>query len=196
MGVEIVSRQIRDSSDPGGRAYYLNGSQFYRETMPRNGQIWSRTNALSSGVMHHTAIVLYAGDVVTKIGFASGATAAVSPTAWWFALYSNASTPALLAQTADQTSTAWAADTIKEVSLSSQQTITQSGVYYITLCMTAGTPISTIGFDANNGANAGLAGPTGVKRLAGTSGSALGGTAPATIASVTASRYVNYGWVL
>ena len=196
MGVEIVSRQVLDSSDPGGRAYHLNGSQFYRETMPRNGQIWSRTNALSSGVMHHTAIVLYAGDVVTKVGFASGSTAAVSPTAWWFALYSNASTPALLAQTADQTTTAWAADTIKEVALSSPQTITQSGVYYITLCMTAGTPISTIGFDANNGANAGLAGPTGVKRLSGTSGSALGGTAPATITSVTASRYVNYGWVL
>ena len=196
MGIVITSAEVKDPNDPGGPAYYLNGSKFYRETMPRNGQIWSRTNALSSGVMHHTAIVLYAGDVVTKIGFASGATAAVSPTAWWFALYSNASTPALLAQTADQTSTAWAADTIKEVSLSSQQTITQSGVYYIALCMTAGTPISTIGFDANNGANAGLSGPTGVKRLAGTSGSALGGTAPATITSVTASRYVNYGWVL
>lgn len=196
MSILFNNPQVRTESDPGGSAYYLNGSQFMRETMPRNGQIWSRTNALSSGVMHHTAIVLYAGDVVTKIGFASGSTAAVSPTAWWFALYSNASTPALLAQTADQTTTAWAADTVKEVNLSSAQTITQSGLYYIALCMTAGTPISTIGFDANNGANAGLAGPTGVKRLAGTSGSALGATAPATITSVTASRYVNYGWVL
>jgi hypothetical protein len=42
----------------------------------------------------------------------------------------HSTTPALLAQTADQTSTAWAANTAKTVALATAQRVTSSGVYY------------------------------------------------------------------
>ena len=48
-----------------------------------------------------------------------GGTAANTPTNWWFALYDDSATPALLRQTADQTSTAWAANTAKTVAADS-----------------------------------------------------------------------------
>lgn len=196
MGVEIVPKQVRASTDPGGPDYYLNGGTFIRETMPRSTGSWANTVSLGgSGVMLHAAIVLYAGDVVTKVGFMSGNTAANLPTAGFFALYSSAATPALIAQSADLGSGAWASLTPREVSLSAPQTITSTGVYYIAVSITATTPPTLIGLDNTSSAvNAPVA--TGSKRLSGTSGSTLGGTAPATIASPSASRFIPYGWVL
>jgi len=140
-------------------------------------------SALTTQVMLSVALPLQPGDVVTSLTFKSGATAAGTPTNWWFALYSSAATPALLAQSADQTSTAWAANTVKTLALSSAQAITTAGVYYAAIMVKATTPPTLIG------ASVGLAGAAASilssKVLAQTSGSSLTDTAPATITSAT-----------
>ena len=76
-------------------------------------------------------VALQAGDVVSDVTFITGGTAAGSATAGFAALYSTASTPALLAQTADFGSTAHAANTAYTVTLATAQTITTAGIYYV-----------------------------------------------------------------
>lgn len=166
--------------------YWLDGAATLRKNMRRVDLAATDGNvaALATGVMTSVALYLEAGDTVTYLTFMSGTTAAGTPTAWWFALYSSASTPALLAQTADQTTTAWAANTAKTVALSTAQKITESGIYYAACMVTATTPPTLVGRTLHNAANAGAI-VSGQKVLARTSGSGLTTTAPATIASPT-----------
>jgi len=165
-------------------------STFFRNNQPRVGLYDSASDtgqvALATGVMTAVRIKLMAGDVITNISCRSGATAAGTPTAYWFALYSNAGTPALLAQTADQTSTAWAANTTKTLALSSAQTISTTGFYWVAIMVTATTPPSLLG-------TIGVA-PivTGEANLSVASGSSLTTTATATLASPTAKQFVPY----
>ena len=148
----------------------------YRPNIPR-WAVASNLSALTTQVMLSVALPLQAGDVVTNLTFKSGATAAGTPTNWWFALYDTAGT--LLAQSADQTTGAWAADTAKTLSLSTPQLIHSDGVYYAAVMVKATTPPTLIGAaiqaDASGGVLAGEA------VLARTSGSGLTATAPATI---------------
>ena len=87
------------------------------------------------------AVVSDGGDVISNITFVTGGTAAATPTAGFAALYSSATTPALLAQTADFGSTARAANTAYTVALATAQTITTPGVYYVVISFTAGTDV-------------------------------------------------------
>jgi hypothetical protein len=138
---------------------------------------------LTTQVMTAVALPLQPGDVVTNLTFKSGATAAGTPTNYWFALYSSATTPALLSQTADQTSTAWAANTVKTLALATPQPITVAGVYYAAIMVKATTPPTLLGASvALAGAAASILSS---KVLANTSGSSLTDTAPATIATPT-----------
>lgn len=166
-----------------GAAVDSSGLTMYRANMARIATV-TNVAALTTQVMLSTAIYLHAGDVVTNLTFMSATTAAGTPTNWWFALYSNASTPALLSQTADQTSTAWAANTAKTVALGAAQTITTSGVYYASVMVKAATPPTLAGVTVLNAANLGAV-VTSQKVVAETSGSALTDTAPSTIASPT-----------
>lgn len=172
--------------------FLLNGSP--AGMLEENFSRWACTTDLAgptTQVMTSVAVPLQAGHVVSNITFKSGATAADTPTNWFFALYSSASTPALLAQTADQTSTAWAANTAKTVALSAPQLITVPGVYYAAIMMKATATVSLIGRTvALAGASTGSV--TGQKVLAQTSGSGLTATAPATIATATTIALVPY----
>lgn len=189
----VVSQKAPSSA--GGDEFLRNGGSVIRSTIARTACASVGLTAGATGVMYSVGIPLYAGDVVTKIGFRSGSQAAVSPTNWFFALYDTASTPAKLGQTADQTSTAWAANTAMEVALTSPYTITSDGIYWLSVAMAAGTVINLTGAALGNAAIAtGVA--TGQKPLAQTSGSSLTETAPATITSGTASVSVAYAWVL
>lgn len=163
---------------------------FYRRNLPRVGLYDSASDtghvALATGVMTSVPIYLHAGDVITNISARSGATAAGTPTNYWFALYSSAATPALLSQSADQTSTAWAANTTKTLALAAAQTITASGIYWVGIMVTATTPptlLGSIGMPAV---------VTGERNLSQSSGSSLTATAPATIATPTAKHFVPY----
>ncbi len=156
----------------------------------RRTECGGNLSALTTQVMTSIALYLEAGEVVTNLTFCSATTAAGTPTNWWFALYSTAATPALLGQTADQTNTAWTANTAKTVALAAPYTVPTSGVYYAAVMVKATTPPTLLGASLN--ANASAAVVTGQKILALTSGSSLTDTAPATIASATTVATVPY----
>jgi hypothetical protein len=185
------SAALRASAATRG-TFLLNGSPtgVQRSNLDRR-YLTSNLSALTTQVLLSTAIELEAGDVVTNLTFVSGATAAGTPANWWFALYSSAATPALLSQSADQTSTAWAANTAKTLALAAPQTITTSGVYYAAIMVKAATPPTLAGVAVENAAVAGAV-ITGQAVLAQTSGSSLTTTAPATVASPTTVANVPY----
>lgn len=141
------------------------------------------TDPLTTQVMLSVGVPLQVGDLVSNITFKSGATAADTPTNWWFALYSSASTPALVGQTADQTSTAWAANTVKTLALTSAYRVPSTGIYYAALMVKATDLPSLVG--ASVGIAGAAASVLSSKVLAQTSGSSLTDTAPATIATPT-----------
>lgn len=139
------------------------------------------TAALTTQVMTSVWVPWQTGDLITNVTFMSGATAAGTPTNWWFALYNGAGT--LLAQTADQLTAAWAADTVKTLALATAQRPTAAAGVYAAIMVKATTVPTLVGRTLARAACAGaiLSGPV----LAQTSGSALTTTAPGTIASPT-----------
>lgn len=158
---------------------------YYRKNLHRVG-LTDVAAALTTQIMVSVPIWLNAGDTVTNLTFCAGATGAGTPTNYWFALYSTAATPALLAQSADQTSTAWAANTGKTLALATPQKINFGGLYSAAIMVKATTVPSLL---------CALAAPvvvTGELALAQSSGSALTATAPATIATPTAQFAVPY----
>jgi len=158
------------------------------ETHSRATVTHANTAGLTSGQLRLVAIHLNAGTVVTNITFMSGTQAAVAPTAWWFALYSSGLV--LRGQTADQTSTAWAANTAKTVALTTPYTITSTGLHYLGLCMVAGTPISMM-CAASSGVGPLALSPI----LAATSSGSLTTTAPDPAGALTAATGLNYAYV-
>ncbi|MEC3977898.1 hypothetical protein [Amycolatopsis sp. H20-H5] len=155
---------------------------FHRANLPRVGL--DDEAALSSGVMTAVAVWLNAGDLVTSLSFISGGTALAGGTNHWFALYSNAATPGLLAQSAPQGAAAWAADTAKTLGLAVPQRIASSGIYWAA-CMVAAATVPTL--VGTIGAKPVLGGEG---NLAVTSGSALAALAAATLAAPTFNRTV------
>lgn len=173
-------------------AWLLGGSPsgVLRENMDRR-YLSGNLAALTTQIMTSVALPLDAGDVVTNLTFLSGGTAAGTPTNWWFALYDDSATPALIAQSADQTSTAWAANTAKTLALSAAYKVPRPGIYYAAVMVKATTVPTLAGFTLENAAAAGAV-VSGQKVLAQTSGSSLTDTAPATIASPTTVATVPY----
>lgn len=162
----------------------FNGGLVIRESLPGRQGSLSDLAVLTTQVMASVAVPFIAGDVITNIAFRSGATAAGTPTNWWFALYDLAGN--LLNQSADQLTAAWAANTTKTLALALPQTIRFNGIGYAAVMVKATTPPSLVGqttFDATM--STGLV--TGQKILAQTSGSSLVAAAPATIATPTAT---------
>jgi hypothetical protein len=120
------------------------------ETMPR--EICPEVNTVAptaSGTLFLQAIYLTAGQLVSNITISSATTAAGTPTNYFFALYSGAR--ALLAVSANQTTTAWAANTVKTLAMTTPYRVPTSGLYYIGIMMTATTIITTKGGTAKTG---------------------------------------------
>ncbi len=138
--------------------------------------------ATTTDVAIGTRIFLRKGDVVTNLTFVSGATAAGTPTHWFHALYDPDG--ALLKQSADQLTAAWAANTAKKLALSTPQTITVDGWHIAATAMTATTVQTLIGNAPIVTASGAV--HTGSKPLGFTFGSALAGVAPATTGTQTA----------
>lgn len=172
-----------------GTDYLLEGSPSgVRVSNMRQLDCNSDLGALTTAVLTSVAVPVQTGEVITSITFKSGATPAGTPLNWWFALYSPAG--ALLAQTADQATAAWAANTVKTLDLATAQRASAAGVYYVGIMVKATTPPTLIGHDV------GLAGAADAilssKVLAQTSGSGLTTTAPATIATPTTIKQVPF----
>ena len=127
-----------------GRDYYMRSSTILGETISRQGQINS-AYSMVSGTLQMTAMYLPANVTVGHLATCSSA-AITTPTHWWFGLYD--SNRVQLAITADQTTTAWAANTYLPLAIatialgaSATFTTTYTGLYYFGIMVAAsGSP--------------------------------------------------------
>lgn len=106
-------------------------------TFPRAGTPMIGSALLVSGRLHLVAIDLPAGTPLTSITFVSSTVAAGTPLNQWFALYSSAL--ALLRQTVDDGTAAWAVSTAKTLALTSGFTTTATGLHYLGVMVNATT---------------------------------------------------------
>jgi hypothetical protein len=104
----------------------------------------------TSGTLYLVPIWLPRGAVISNLTFVSGGTAAVTPTNWWFSLHD--SSRKALARTADQTTAAWAANTVMTKAIAqttagsaSSYTTTYTGLHYLGVMVKATTQPSLVG---------------------------------------------------
>jgi len=115
------------------------------ETCPRY-LTGTATTAPTSGTLYLSLIWLPAGLTVSNIAITC-ATAFTSPTNQFFALYSAfpQSNPVLLAQSANQTTTAWAANTRKQLAMTAPYKVGTAGWFYVGVMVTATTMGTLVG---------------------------------------------------
>jgi hypothetical protein len=152
--------------------YVLSGALY--ETFDRCLCDEVNTALLSSGRLSLVAIYLPAGTTVNSISFWSATTAAGTPTNQIFGLYDSSFN--LLRSTTNDTTTAWAANSRKTLSLTSSFTTTYSGIHYLGLMVTA-TTVPTI---KGNTAKVGGQLSAGAPSMGGTSNTGLTTALPAT----------------
>lgn len=158
------------------------------ETMPRETCPEVNTVApTASGTLFLQAIYLQAGQLVSNITMSTATTAAGTPTHYWFALYGGGTAPALLAQSADQTSTAWAATTVKTLAMTTPYRVPTSGLYYIGIAMVATTVCTLKGGTARTGGQLASVAPI----IAGASSTGLTTALPNPAAAITANSLVS-----
>lgn len=160
------------------------------ETIPRS--ICTETNTVAptaSGTLFMMAIYLTAGQLVSNITISSATTAAGTPTNYFFALYSAAR--ALRAVSANQTTTAWAANTVKTLAMTTPYRVPVSGLYYIGFMMTATTIITTKGNTAKTGGQLASTAPI----LHGASSTGLTTSMPDPAAAITGGLVTMYAAV-
>ena len=155
------------------------------ETYPRMTGTGSSQTAPTSGRLHLSAVYLPAGVTVSSITYLSGGTPGSGLTNQWFALYSSAL--ALLAQTADDTTTAWGSTTTKTLTIASPVTTTYSGLHYVGIMVAASTVPTLLGFTSSTH---GIAPITN-----GSSTTGLTTTAPSTAAALTAQTTTPYAYL-
>lgn len=149
------------------------------ETYPRNIVPGVSNAALTSGTLFLQAIYLRAGTICSSISFFAGSTGVTSPTNQIFSLYDGNRN--LLANTSNDTTAAWSTLTIKTLNIATPYTITQTGLYYLGIMVTATTVPNLIGMAALTTSQ--LHGQAPI--LHGNSTTALTTTMPATAAPIT-----------
>lgn len=157
----------------------IGGTQ--AETMPRH--VITETNSVmgASGVLNMQAIYLKAGQLVSNISLHSATTAAGTPTNYRFGLFDGSRN--LLAESANQTTTAWGAQTLKTLAMTTPYRVLVSGLYYIGYYMTATTVPTMKGNTTKTGGQ--LAGTAPI--LQGTSSTGLTTANPNPAAAITVS---------
>jgi hypothetical protein len=149
------------------------------ETIPRQLCPEVNTTAGASGTLFLQAIYLVAGQLISNIMFCSATTAVATPTNGFFALYDGNRN--LLAQTANFTTEAWAANSVKTKALTAAYRVPKSGLYYVGLLQVATTIATIKGGTAKTGGQLASAAPT----LHGTSTTGLTTTLPNPAAAIT-----------
>lgn len=160
------------------------------ETMPR--ETCPEVNSViptASGTLFMQAIYLKAGQLVSNITLSSATTAAGTPTNGFAALYD--ANRNLRAVSANQTTTAWAANTVKTLAMTTPYRVPTSGLYYIGFMMTATTVITMKGGTAKTGGQLASAVPI----LHGTSTTGLTTSMPDPAAAITAGLVSLYAGV-
>jgi len=119
------------------------------ETMDRNICTETNTALLSTGRLSLQAIWLTADMRINSISFFSQTTAAGTPTNQIFGIY--AITRQLLAQSVNDTTTAWGVNSIKTLALPSTLRIEYTGLHYVGIMVVATTVPSLKGNTATTG---------------------------------------------
>lgn len=108
------------------------------------------SSAATSGVLYLVPIWLPKGAAISNLSFITGGTAVGTPTNWWFTLHDR--NRVALARTADQTTTAWAANTTKTLAVAqttagsaSTYTTTYAGLHYLGIMIKATTMPTIVG---------------------------------------------------
>jgi len=167
-----------------GMVYGIAGT--VAETLPRHIITNANLSALVSGALFLQAIYLQAGQLISNICLFSGATAAGTPTNGFFALYDiNRS---LLAQSANFTTEAWPATTLKTKALTAQYKVPTSGLYYVGIMITATTVPTLAGMVVNTSSALANVPPI----LHGNGSTGLTTTLPATSSAIGAT--INAVW--
>ena len=159
------------------------------ETIPREICPEVNTTAPASGTLGMMAIYLTSGQLISNITLASATTAAGTPTNYFFALYDGNRN--LLAQSANQTTNAWPANTVKTLAMTTPFRVSVSGLYYIGYMMTATTVATLKGGTARTGGQLANTAPV----IYGTSTTGLTTTLPATAAAITGTTASLYAAV-
>jgi len=158
------------------------------ETIPRQFVTSTSGGTMTSGTVYLCGINLPSGTLVSNITLCSVG-AAGTPTHYQFGLYSGSqSAPSLLASSADQTATPWAANTVKTLAMTAPYRITTPGVYYIAYLMVATTASTLAGMGPKT--NVALAAPAPMSNAASTTG--VTATLPATGTALTSSTVSFY----
>jgi hypothetical protein len=160
------------------------------ETIDRNLCPEVNTVIGTTGQVFCQVIWLNAGTTVTNISFHSATTAAGTPTHYVFALYDIGRN--LLASSADQTSAAWAANTMKTLPMGTPYLVPATGLYYLMLSVVATTVPTIKGGTAKTGGQLSGQAPT-IMGLSSTTYST--GTAPASLGAITAGTTSVWGCV-
>lgn len=173
---------------PPGRCLGIAGC--IAETMPRETCPEVNTTApTASGTLFMQALYLVAGQLVSNITVSSATTAAGTPTNGFVGLYDGARN--LLATSANQTTTAWAANTLKTIPMTTPYRVPVSGLYYVGVMMTATTIITMKGGTAKTGGQLAAAAPI----LHGASTTGLTTSLPNPAAAITAGTASIYAAV-
>lgn len=150
----------------------LDGALY--ETFDRDICDEVNTSVLSSGRLSLQAIWIPAGVTITSISFWSATTAGATLTNQLFGLYDGSLNR--LAVSNNDTSTAWAANSRKTLTLTSTFTTTYSGLYYLGIMVAATTVPTLKGNTAKTNGALGAGAPS----MGGTSNTGLTTTLPAT----------------
>lgn len=165
----------------------LSGALY--ETIDRDLVNEVNTSLLSTGRLSLQAIYLPVGTTINSISFWSATTAAGTPTNQLFGLYDSSLN--LLRSSANDTTTAWAANSRKTLALTSAFTTTYSGIHYLGLMVTATTVPTIKGNTAKTGGQLNAAAPS----MGGTSTTGLTTALPATAAAPAAVTTSFWGCV-
>ena len=158
------------------------------ETIPRQFVTSTSGGTMTSGTVYLCGINLPSGTLVSNITLCSVG-AAGTPTHYQFGLYSGSqSAPSLLASSADQTTTAWGANTVKSLAMTAPYRITTPGVYYVAFVMVATTASTLAGMGPKT--NAALAATAPMSNAASTTGVTT--TLPTTGTALTSSTVSFY----
>lgn len=133
------------------------------ETVPRADAVANIAAAVSGTVQLAGGLILPRGRTLTKIGVVSGTTAVGTPTVQRFAIFrADANVPAqigaLLGVTADDAATAWAANSLKELTLTQPYTPQEDVPAWVGLLVAAGTMPTLAGAVLQNAVISGLGG--------------------------------------
>jgi hypothetical protein len=161
------------------------------QSIPRYNVNNQSTVSLVSGRQNFVLMWLPAGTI-SSISFISGTTAATTPTAQWFSIYDINRNK--LAVTADDTSTAWAAQTLKSLTIAGGYTVATEGLYYIGIMVNAATP-PTLGGASGYSTAVNALPPLGSGLDGTNTGLTTPATAPAIAAAFTSSGVIPYAYV-